>query len=168
MSNLDLHIPVISEAAAPAAIVTWSAECPNWQRAALRRLCALDKPERADFDELLAHCTNDSAAGKPLTADHVRDASVSSAVVTLTAVHSLQHVNTLTTSQRLTFDKTGITNINGDNRVITEAQAAVDVSIHVPRGGRRPRCTGHPCPSCFDPRPRAEGDERTSKTALKI
>jgi len=109
--------PATSEAVALAAIVAWSAECPNWQRDALRRLCARDKLETTDFDELLALCKDDGAAGggQPLTANHVRDPSAGSAVVTLTALHGLQHVNALAIGERLTFDKTGITIIYGDN-----------------------------------------------------
>jgi hypothetical protein len=34
-------------------IVTWSANCPAWQRDALRRLCSKDKLEQSDLDDLL-------------------------------------------------------------------------------------------------------------------
>ena len=41
------------EATALASIVAWSAECPAWQRDALRRLCSIDKLGPADLDALL-------------------------------------------------------------------------------------------------------------------
>ncbi|MCG7349586.1 AAA family ATPase [Sphingomonas sp. ACRSK] len=106
--------PQSTEAAALSSIVTWSADCPAWQRDALRRLCGSDKLEAAHLDQLLAICKG-KAEGQPLTAEHVRDPAAGLATVTLRALHSAQHVNAIVPDQRLSFDKTGVTVIYGDN-----------------------------------------------------
>lgn len=115
MSDPATSPPTTSEAIALASIVTWSADCPSWQRDALRRLYAQEKLEAADHDALLAICKGTTSAFVPLDATHVRAATAGSAVITLKALHSLQHVNALADGERLTFDKTGITIIYGDN-----------------------------------------------------
>lgn len=107
--------PANNEAAALAAIVAWSADCPNWQRDALRRLSVKDKLDAADYGELLVLCKASASVGQPITAAHVRDPTAGSAVVTLTSLHGLRHVNALADGEKLTFDKTGLTIIYGDN-----------------------------------------------------
>ena len=106
--------PQSTEAAALSSILAWSADCPVWQRDALRRLCASDNLEAADLDQLLAICKG-KATGRPLAAEHVRDPAANLATVTLRALHSAKHVNAIVPGQRLSFDKTGVTVIYGDN-----------------------------------------------------
>jgi hypothetical protein len=113
ISEPDAHLTT-SEAQALAAIVSWSAECPAWQRDALRRLCEADKLYADDIDALLTICKS-ASNGEPLTADHVRDPAAGAAAVTLKRLHSIQHVNALVANERLTFDKIGVTVIYGDN-----------------------------------------------------
>lgn len=107
-------LPITGETQALAAIVSWSAECPAWQRDALRRLCEADKRYPDDIEALLTICKS-ASNGVPLTADHVRDPAAGSAAVTLKQLHSVQHVNALVANERLTFDKIGVTVIYGDN-----------------------------------------------------
>lgn len=103
-----------SEAMVFADLLTWSNDCPTWQRDALRRLCTQEKLELLDQAELLAICKG-SAEAQPLTAAHIRDSSSSGADVSLSALYALEHVNALATGERLTFSKTGLTVIYGDN-----------------------------------------------------
>lgn len=63
---------------------------------------------------LVAICKADEP-GQPLDATHVRDPAASHAVVTLGALHGLSNVNALAPGERLTFGKTGLTVIYGDN-----------------------------------------------------
>ena len=107
--------PIPSEAAALAAIVKWSAECPSWQRDALRRLCSKDALDEADLADLLAICKGNTAAAVPLAAAHVRDPTAGSAVVTLQALYGIRNVNALADGERLSFEKSGVTIIYGDN-----------------------------------------------------
>jgi energy-coupling factor transporter ATP-binding protein EcfA2 len=107
--------PTSSEATALAAIVKWSAECPAWQRDALRRLCSKDALDDADLVDLLAICKGHTALAVPLAAAHVRDPMAGSAVVTLQALHSIGNVNALADGERLSFEKSGVTIIYGDN-----------------------------------------------------
>ncbi|MCL8484371.1 MULTISPECIES: AAA family ATPase [Bradyrhizobium] len=103
-----------NEAAALADILKWSADLPAWQRDALRRLCSQPKLESADITALVAVCKAiDQAA--PLDASHIRDPAGSHAVVSLGALHGLSNVNALAPGERLSFGKTGLTVIYGDN-----------------------------------------------------
>ncbi len=106
--NIESEIQVLSE------IVTWSADCPAWQRDALRRLCSQDKLEQSDQDDLLAICKGEQESC-PITADHIRDPAVSNVEVSLSKLHNLQHVNALQPGETLSFNKTGLTVIYGDN-----------------------------------------------------
>ncbi len=103
-----------NEAAALADILKWSADLPAWQRDALRRLCGQSKLETADITALVAICKG-ADAGSPLHANHVRDPAASHAVVSLGALHGLSHVNALAPGERLSFGKSGLTVIYGDN-----------------------------------------------------
>jgi hypothetical protein len=140
ISDPETHPPT-SEAQALAAIVSWSAECPAWQRDALRRLCEADKLYTEDVEALLAICKG-ASDGVPLTASHVRDPAAGLAAVTLRQLHSVQHVNALVANERLTFDKVGVTVVYGDNgsgksgyarvlkKICRARSATKDESIH--------------------------------------
>jgi energy-coupling factor transporter ATP-binding protein EcfA2 len=103
-----------NEAAALADILKWSADLPAWQRDALRRLCAQPKLESADITALIAVCKAIDQA-TPLDAGHIRDPAASHAVVSLGALFGLSNVNALAPGERLSFGKTGLTVIYGDN-----------------------------------------------------
>lgn len=103
-----------NEAAALADILKWSAELPPWQQDALRRLCGQTKLEVADITALVGVCKG-NAAGVPLDASHVRDPATSHTVVSLGALYGLSHVNALAPGERLSFGKSGLTVIYGDN-----------------------------------------------------
>lgn len=103
-----------NEAAALTDILTWSQALPPWQRDALRRLCSQAKLEPADVTALVAISKGTDRA-IPLDASHVRDPAATHAVVTLSALYGLSNVNALATGERLTFGKTGLTVIYGDN-----------------------------------------------------
>lgn len=103
-----------NEAAALADILKWSADLPTWQRDAIRRLCSQPKLESADITALVSICKG-TDQGNPLNAGHIRDPAASHAVVSLVALHGLSHVNALAPGERLSFGKTGLTVIYGDN-----------------------------------------------------
>jgi energy-coupling factor transporter ATP-binding protein EcfA2 len=103
-----------TEAAALADILRWSADLPAWQRDALRRLCSQTKLEAADITALVAICKGDATTA-PLDTSHIRDPAANHAVVNLGALHSLSDVNALAPGERLSFAKTGLTVIYGDN-----------------------------------------------------
>jgi len=103
-----------NEATALADILKWSVDLPAWQRDALGRLYSQTKLDAADINALVEICKGDATA-VPLTASHIRDPAASHAVVSLGALHSLSHVNALAPGERLSFGKTGLTVIYGDN-----------------------------------------------------
>lgn len=103
-----------TETAILSSLVDWSIDCPVWQRDAMRRLCEKDILESTDIDALISICKGKSTA-VPITVNHVRDPAAARFVVSLKRLHSVQHVNALAPSEELTFDKTGITVIYGDN-----------------------------------------------------
>ncbi len=105
---------ISNEAAALADILRWSADQPAWQRDALRRLCGQIKLDAAEITALVAICKGADKAA-PLDANHVRDPAASHAVVSLGALHSLSNINALAPGERLTFGKSGLTVIYGDN-----------------------------------------------------
>jgi hypothetical protein len=104
-----------TEAAALAELVAWSGNCPVWQRDALRRLCAQDQLTEEDLNALTTMCKAGGQGAVSLTREHVRDPAAGSETVTLRAMHDVHHVNALAAGERLTFDKTGVTIIYGDN-----------------------------------------------------
>lgn len=106
--NNKSEIQVLSE------IVTWSIDCPAWQRDALRRLCSEVKLGQSDLDDLLAICKGEQES-RPITADHIRDPAASNVEVSLSKLHNLQHVNALQPGETLSFHETGLTVIYGDN-----------------------------------------------------
>jgi energy-coupling factor transporter ATP-binding protein EcfA2 len=103
-----------NEAKALADIVAWSAACPEWQRDALRRLCT-GAIRSADIDELTQLCESPFSKGQPLTLEHVRDAESADALVTLTAIEKVRHVNALAEGERLSFFQKAVTVVYGDN-----------------------------------------------------
>lgn len=103
-----------NEAVALADILKWSLALPAWQRDALRRLCSQAKLEPADITALVAICKSTDQA-VPLDASHIRDPAATHAVVSLGALYGLSNVNALATGERLSFGKTGLTVIYGDN-----------------------------------------------------
>ena len=103
------------EAQALADILGWSKTRPAWQQDALRRLCEKDTLSSDDLNELAAVCKDKRGKGAPLAAGHIKDPETSSATVNLRAIHGVQEVNALAEGQRLSFDKSGMTVIYGDN-----------------------------------------------------
>lgn len=103
-----------SEAKSLADIVKWSEENCAWQRDALRRLYS-GPITKTDLDELTAICRGEKSDVEPLTLDHIRDPKSAEKAVSLLGVHGVENVNALAPGQRLTFDKTGMTVIYGDN-----------------------------------------------------
>ena len=103
-----------TEAEALASILAWSADSPNWQKDALRRLATQATLESAEIDELVAICKGDNLA-TPLDAAHLRDPSRDQGEVYLRQVHGVRHVNALAADQRLTLHRVGLTIIYGDN-----------------------------------------------------
>lgn len=103
-----------TEAEALANILAWSADCPNWQRDALRRIATQVALEPAEIDELTSICKADSPA-VPLEAGHLRGPNHDQGEVYLRQVHGVQHVNALAPDQRLTLHRVGLTVIYGDN-----------------------------------------------------
>ncbi|MGY4395286.1 energy-coupling factor transporter ATP-binding protein EcfA2 [Sphingomonas sp. UYAg733] len=103
-----------SEAMVFAELLTWSNDCPAWQRDALRRLCMQEKLEPTDHTSLLEICKG-AVEAQPLTSAHIRDSSTSGGDVSLSALYALEHVNALAVGERLTFNKAGVTVIYGDN-----------------------------------------------------
>ena len=89
-----------SEAEALADILAWSAECPEWQRDALRRLCTKNALEEADFKELTTLCKSAGEGAVPLAAAHIPDPQAASAAVTLRDVHDVENVNALKAGER--------------------------------------------------------------------
>lgn len=103
-----------TEAEALASILAWSADCPGWQRDALRRLATNGKIDTSALDELVAICKGESPV-VPLEAAHLRDPNRDQGEVYLRQVHGVRHVNALAADQRLTLHRVGLTIIYGDN-----------------------------------------------------
>jgi len=95
-------------------MVAWSTDWPAWQLDALRRLCEKDALDAADLDDLAAICKGEKEAA-PITVDHMRDPAAGLSTVTLRALHSVAHVNAIVPNPRLSFCKSGLTAIYGDN-----------------------------------------------------
>jgi hypothetical protein len=104
-----------SEAQVLADILAWSAECPAWQRDALRRLCLKDELDETDLCELTDLCKRNGTNAVPLAAKDIPDPRAATAAVCLRAIHGIENVNALKEGERLTFDQAGLTVVYGDN-----------------------------------------------------
>ena len=110
----DQGTDLSNEATAVADILAWSATIPAWQRDALRRLYGQANLLDADITELTKLCKGEGTAAA-ISSTHIRDATAGHAVVSLGALHGLSNVNALAPGERLSFGKTGLTVIYGDN-----------------------------------------------------
>ena len=112
---LGLRMETGSEAVALAKILAWSQEWPDWLSDALRRLCTMGTLEPADIDELTALCKCQGEGAVPLTAEDIPDPIAATVVVELRSIHGVQNINALKPGERLTFDRSGLTIVYGDN-----------------------------------------------------
>lgn len=103
-----------TEAEVLTSILGWSADCPSWQRDALRRIATQVAVEQAELADLTAICTGDSPA-IPLEAGHLRNVNHGREEVHLRQVHGVRNVNALAPNQRLTLHRVGLTVVYGDN-----------------------------------------------------
>lgn len=113
MDTIDQHAD--SETKALADIVKWSRLLPGWQRDALRRICTNGTLNEQDFGELAEICVGEGANPVPLTMEHIRDPEASSSLVILDAICDPKNVNALNEDARLTFGKSGLTVVYGEN-----------------------------------------------------
>ena len=104
-----------SEAQALADILTWSKDCPKWQRDALRRLCTKETLDDHDLNELTVLCKRNGKGAIVLAPEHIPLPEMASTAVNLRAIHGVENINALKPGERLTFDKVGLTVVYGDN-----------------------------------------------------
>lgn len=105
----------MTETAAFAELVKWSADRPAWQRDALRRLIQNGALNDQDINELTEICRSGGANFKPLEKAHVAVGSVSTEPISLRAVRAPTGINALAPDQSLEFAPEGLTIIYGDN-----------------------------------------------------
>jgi len=103
-----------TEAEVLANIVEWSANIPAWQRDALRRLATQETLKPEEINELIAICKNE-APENPLKTEHFRSTNNNQQEVYLRRIQEVSNINALASDQRLTFHRTGLTIIYGDN-----------------------------------------------------
>lgn len=103
-------------------ILGWSATLPGWQSDALRRLLTTEGAlSKADCDELYAMLKRshglavDAASPIPLNVSHLPGGTAQGSNLVLSALRDLQHVNRLSSSERLNFAPDGITVVYGPN-----------------------------------------------------
>jgi len=96
-------------------IVGWSRSRPAWQRQVLHYLVQQEEPTSDQIEELTLISRNSGTASSPLTEADVRSPKSQTSAVTLKAVSKPEDVNALAPDQTLSFEKTGLTIIYGDN-----------------------------------------------------
>jgi len=107
--------PPQTDAEALRDIVLWSADRPAWQRQALRQLAQQDQLSKDQVDALSELSVDAKAASAPLTEADVRSPKSQTATVVLRSVSSPEDVNALASDQTLSFEKSGLTIVYGDN-----------------------------------------------------
>ncbi len=107
--------PPSTDAEALLDIVTWSADRPEWQRQALRYLINHDQLTQQQVNELYKQSVDAAAASAPIAEVDVRSGKSQASEVTLKSVAQPTDVNALASDQNLTFEKTGLTIVYGDN-----------------------------------------------------
>ena len=105
-------------------ILNWSANRPDWQRNALRRLVITGELDDADLDDLEALChspyqpsVEGDAVGEalPLSIGDLKPAEAAAEPVSLLSLAGVTGVNALAADQTLTFEAQGLTVIYGHN-----------------------------------------------------
>ena len=117
---------VIVSAAAPLtileSILAWSADRPEWQRDALRRIVQQGKLGDRDIAELATLCLAEHGlvqpgglAALPLEQKHLPAHPGATNSVTLSGMRNISGVNHLAPGQNLTFSAAGLTIVYGAN-----------------------------------------------------
>lgn len=107
--------PPSTDAEALADIVVWSADRPAWTRDALRLLLNTDELDGPQLEALYQSALSSAEPSAPIADTDVRSAKFSSVEVTLKAVIKPEDVNALASDQSLSFEKSGLTIVYGDN-----------------------------------------------------
>ncbi len=102
------------EAVVLAELVEWAADRPAWQQDALRRLATQNDLDEEDIDELL-QVAKGIEEGRPITLNDIKDPAAMTDTVILKGIKNAQDVNALADDQVLSFCKSGLTIIYGDN-----------------------------------------------------
>jgi energy-coupling factor transporter ATP-binding protein EcfA2 len=103
------------------AILEWSHGRPAWQQDALRRIVAQGRLETGDIGELVELCkqgrgkAGSALKPQPLAKPHLPATPGAGAAVSLLSLADAEGVNDLAPGQKLTFEKTGLTIVYGDN-----------------------------------------------------
>lgn len=96
-------------------IVAWSSDRPAWQRQALRLLVQHPVLPAEQLEALYQLAFDAGNAAAPLAETDVRSPKSSAVVVTLKSVTNPHDVNALASDQSLSFEKSGLTIVYGDN-----------------------------------------------------
>jgi energy-coupling factor transporter ATP-binding protein EcfA2 len=106
-------------------ILKWSANLPDWQRDALRRIVSQESVDDTDLKNLVSICRSKHAVdtskeqgftSQPLSAPHLPPAPSAASSVVLVSIGKFQHVNRLPSDQVLTFGAApGLTVVFGEN-----------------------------------------------------
>ena len=95
-------------------ILQWSETGPDWQKDALRRLCAGPELDAADEAELL-EILKGSKAPEPLSNKHIGQKAKSLRTIALKSIKDVKYVNALAVNQKLSFAEHGLTIVYGEN-----------------------------------------------------
>ena len=100
-------------------ILSWSADLPEWQRGALRRLVLAGSLDEEDFTELTALCKSahglsESQDTEPLDKSHLPTDGTDVGTVNLLSITHRSGVNALAEDQTISFGP-GLTVVYGDN-----------------------------------------------------
>jgi energy-coupling factor transporter ATP-binding protein EcfA2 len=102
-------------------ILDWSADRPQWQRDALRRIVTGGTPNDAAITEILALCKKEHGAdgitveASALEAGHLPATPAGGESIALVSVSDIAGVNQLAPGQKLTFEPIGLTIVYGPN-----------------------------------------------------
>jgi len=103
-------------------IQKWAAKLPSWQQHAVAVLYERSTPTAEDLENILALLKSSKGIpdvmgreARTLTEEQVATPQAGKALVQLTAIKNLQHVNAIAPGKALPLSPTGITVIYGDN-----------------------------------------------------
>jgi hypothetical protein len=106
---------VFTEREAFADICRWSEDRPAWQRDALRRLIVNGRLDENDIKDLTQICEDEKASFIPLNVTHLRADGSTGQAISITQINNPTGINALAPDQALSFAKTGLTIVYGDN-----------------------------------------------------
>lgn len=115
MSTAPNQPAPLTEKAALTDLVKWAEKRPAWQRDALRRLVTGEELDDQAIAELAELCLDPARTHTPISQSHIVAETSATEPISLISIKNPTAINALASEQELSFERSGLTVIYGDN-----------------------------------------------------